>query len=405
MIKYINLVSSVLNSENIDYVFFSPKNKSCLRDIDIVINRSDVNKVKFIIKNAFDEIDFRLINVIINSYSTQLFFFKVDNEIVQIDLMPEVSYRGVEYISSKRILREHVCKFEGVNYIDEAFYQSYVYIRDKLQGVYIKDSLDITHFGEFLHSVLKGNDEFMWYRFIVGSLLRSPIKTIIGLTRNLYKKAKRSLNYNGLFISILGPDGAGKSFAIEQLGSSPIFNGKDNHYLLPCYMERYKRNKNSNIVNTDPHGKTEHSRFFSFLKQFVWLFEYVMGYLTIVRPSLNSNRMVIFDRYYTDMLIDPKRYRYSGPMFILKICNKLIPTPDIIFVLHADARVIQSRKQEVSFKETESQVVRYLDFSNDSDVAEAISTDCPPEETKEKINSIIFDFLESRAKRKLENSY
>jgi thymidylate kinase len=47
-------------------------------------------------------------------------------------------------------------------------------------------------------------------------------------------------------------------------------------------------------------------------------------------------------------LVDPKRYRYGGPMWIARMASHLMPQPDLVLFLDADPEVLLSRKQEVS---------------------------------------------------------
>ena len=53
-----------------------------------------------------------------------------------------------------------------------------------------------------------------------------------------------------------------------------------------------------------------------------------------------------------DAIVDPKRYRYGGPIWLLNLIWKITPKPDLIVLLDAPAEVIQQRKKEVPFEET-----------------------------------------------------
>ena len=75
--------------------------------------------------------------------------------------------------------------------------------------------------------------------------------------------------------------------------------------------------------------------------------------------SLYQYILVIFDRYYDDILVDYKRYRYGGNVSIAKLVRYFIPKPDIYLVLTTDASIIHKRKQEVSLKELERQICDY----------------------------------------------
>ena len=91
---------------------------------------------------------------------------------------------------------------------------------------------------------------------------------------------------------------------------------------------------------------------------YLWV-DYVIGYLLRVRPRMVRSTFVIFDRYYHDLLIDARRFRYGGPKWLAKIIGHLIPLPDLILILDAPADVLQSRKQEVAKEESERQAFAY----------------------------------------------
>lgn len=117
------------------------------------------------------------------------------------------------------------------------------------------------------------------------------------------------------------------------------------------------RNGSSVTIVTDPHGKPARSAFLSIAKILVWLVEEWCGLLWE-----RKDVVLICDRYYHDLLIDPKRYRYGGPVWIAKCIGNLIPQPSLWVLLDAPAEVLRSRKQEVTLEETRRQRDAYLSF-------------------------------------------
>ncbi len=61
---------------------------------------------------------------------------------------------------------------------------------------------------------------------------------------------------------------------------------------------------------------------------------------------------MVFDRYLIDTVIDPKRYRYQGPSWVLRTVWRVVPKPDLVILLDAPAEVLHARKQEVPIEET-----------------------------------------------------
>jgi thymidylate kinase len=161
-----------------------------------------------------------------------------------------------------------------------------------------------------------------------------------------------------LKIVILGPDGAGKSSVIE--GLMRKLNSQrsiaEMRHLKPRIAMR--RRGEGVTINPDPHGQTPRSALTSIAKIFVWLLEEWFAAL-----FLNKRKsLLICDRYYHDLLIDPIRYRYGGPMWIARLIGKLMPQPGLWVLLDAPAEVLRARKQEVSFSETMRQRQEYMTF-------------------------------------------
>jgi thymidylate kinase len=111
-------------------------------------------------------------------------------------------------------------------------------------------------------------------------------------------------------------------------------------------------------VVVDPHGKPPRSALTSVAKIFVWLLEEWYAYLF----QDNKETLLICDRYYHDLLVDPIRYRYGGPVWIAKLTGKLMPKPNLWILLDAPPEVLQARKQEVPPEETARQRHAYLAF-------------------------------------------
>lgn len=166
----------------------------------------------------------------------------------------------------------------------------------------------------------------------------------------------------GRWIALMGPDGSGKSFAVntirEQFASA--FRDVRCFHLRPKLLRAVTRDGDP---VTDPHGKAPRGFVASIAKVFYLLADYLFGYIVDIAPALIRTRLIVFDRYFYDLLVDTKRVRYGGPRWLLDLASHLLPRPDLVILLDAPPEVLWSRKQEVPFDEVVRQREAYLQLA------------------------------------------
>ena len=84
----------------------------------------------------------------------------------------------------------------------------------------------------------------------------------------------------------------------------------------------------------------------------------------MIRPLLARSGVVVFDRYFHDVLADPKRYQFGGPLNLVRFMRRLVPKPDLVLILDAPLDVILSRKREVPPEDVLTQKRIYLEMAN-----------------------------------------
>lgn len=198
---------------------------------------------------------------------------------------------------------------------------------------------------------------------------------------------RKHATVKGLTIAFLGPDGSGKSTVIEGLRKQGLpFARIDYFHLKPIIKPGGHRDKPID----DPHQDPPYGAMKSYGKLLYFIFQYNWGWLRNIRPLKENSSLIIFDRYFDDMLADSKRYRYGGHPAALRMVRKCIPSPDLYFILTADAQIIYRRKQEVSLDELARQVRAYRDLI-DGDTYHAIDVGHTPEEIVAEIKKIIIE--------------
>jgi thymidylate kinase len=230
------------------------------------------------------------------------------------------------------------------------------------------------------------------------TLKRDPLSPIRCLLANALHLVRRWLEPSGIFVVFLGPDGVGKSTLIKCLTQviSPAFPRHRVFHWRPMLLWRRKHCGDA----ADPHGRSQHGTWWSLGRLFAHLLDYWLGYWLVMRPLLGRSGLVIFDRYFYDLLIDPKRYRYGGPLWAARLLRALIPRPDLVFVLDAPEQVLLSRKQEVAPEEVQRQRRTYLKEAKGLVRTRVIDTSAPIPEVAAGLAQEIAEYLDQRFQRR-----
>lgn len=180
----------------------------------------------------------------------------------------------------------------------------------------------------------------------------------------LRNKVSRFFNNPGFTIAFLGTDGSGKSTIIEKITpllNEAFHNGVNYEHMrpnkLPSIAKLFGKKEAFSETVSNPHGSSASGFIGSLVRWLYYLLDYTFGFYLKIWPKKAIKSCVwIFDRYYYDYIIDPKRARIKLPHWILKLGQILIPEPDLILCLGTEAKVIHERKPELALEEVERQV-------------------------------------------------
>lgn len=229
---------------------------------------------------------------------------------------------------------------------------------------------------------------------------RFPVRHIATRLLKVVDRAARLLRPDGLAVVVLGPDGAGKSSTTDAIGGPdllPVFDRSVCWGFIPPLHRLIGRNLGP---SSEPHMLPPRSLANSALRATYWFLYSSLGYAR-VHLALARNSLVLYDRHFVDILVDPKRYRYAGPMWPMRLIWRLIPKPDLIVLLDAPAELIQARKQEVPLAETDRQRKAYLQLVTGLGNGRVVSSAQPFETVTREINALLLDHLRDRMARRI----
>lgn len=392
------------------------------RDIDIAIEKSELQKIRPQLISLIEQCGWHIVTYL-NSDRLVTWVCGTVHEndgadLVQLDFFYHTSIFGIVLIENKEILKHRL--FNGQVYHANKVYEfldKYMYDRavgatypDKYKNTrqLVENNLQVEKlivdiFGKKnLAACDKANKKELLKAALKWNFHRFGWRAIANLLQFEYHHIKNYFCSNtGFSIGFTGPDGSGKTTVIDSMieNMGDVFRKAHVYYhFRPMMFGNLSEVAHSagvkKVVDREydkPHRGGKTGMLSSLARLMYYSADYIVGYWVKVKSVTRITRLVIFDRYYTDIICDSRRSRiYLSPQFLYKFGKLFIPSLDYNILLTASSDAILARKQELD-KEGIDAINEKIDFLTDKKSYNKVLNEGTPQEAVAHILKIVFE--------------
>lgn len=403
------------------------------RDIDIIIELATYRRLKCGLIALIEQENWKIITYLNSDRLITWVCACVDNnghtEIVQFDFFFHTSLFGITLLEVKDFLKNR--QFNGAIYHvnkEYEFLDKYMY--DRAVGVAYpekyKRTREVVENSSEVKNVLKkifGSNNInecdrtsgkkLLLNALKQNLYSNPLRTVGSMLKFEYYHIRNYIRSNtGFSVGFTGPDGSGKTTVIDLLLErlSPVFRTAHKYYhFRPALFGNLGEVAHSaglkKEVDRDyskPHRGGKTGTFSSLARLLYYSLDYVVGYFVKVKTVTRITRIVIFDRYYTDIICDSRRSRiYLNYKFLYNFGKLFIPSLDYNILLTADTDTILARKKELD-EEGIRMINGKIDYLSDKKGYKKILNEQTPEVAVTEILNYIFENQHKKNLRRLK---
>ncbi len=335
--------------------------------LDIIISKSDMPKVDLILR----ELDFTKRKQQF-SLAHKAYFKLVDLKMVSFDIqVGGVYWNDMKYLDES-VLKHLVNKeFFFVLADNDAFVMYLVhsilgkrYFKPKYQQILSSLEIDENYVLEYLSTIFNPKiarrllalvkqqkfAEIPIYPLVVYFILKKPsrIAVFLGLFGRwiIWKKPFTQAP----LISVLGPDGAGKSTLVSALQEhlqlkgrtvKVVYTGRGRNHLLPITKigRAYKRTEKKKVQAANSKRSSFSTRFLYTVSSPIFAFDQLLRYYIRIFPARIGKKIVITDRYGSDIML-MKNVPFGFKKFLLWF----VPQPTLTLFLYNTPEVLKERR-------------------------------------------------------------
>jgi thymidylate kinase len=399
-------------------------------DIDVLMAPTQLRRAERTLLVAASESGFRLHNRA--EFATLAFFLssRTSNVQTHIDLFTALKWRGFDFLDCSEFLARRVER--GLFAVPHPAHEAatnllaYMIYTGKVKPKYkasittgfranpdmVNSLLTKTYGSKLARFLVDVGSQEKWSdleastpalrRALVARQACQPFRLASSILTDARRVAKRLIRPPGFTVALCGADGSGKSTAQAGLtkglaGTFSEAKGKQFHWKPVIFSAKRQAARGP---ATHPHNETPRNVAASLLYFAVHWLEFLLGSIIRFRPITFRAGLALIDRYYYDFFVDQRRYRLQVPQWLVRLGYWPITKPDLVMLLDAPPEVLQSRKQEVSFQETERQCKQYRELVGGLKNGRIIDATQTPDKVAADMVKQVLDFLEDRTRRR-----
>lgn len=359
-------------------------------DLDLAIEQSSVLETVKFCKNHRMVKRSRSVK---KSFMTSLELFFVDGRYLSIDLIHDFRRKWIQFMDIRELLyfssknRDGICVpalehdleyallFYTLNgatvpkkYLD--FFER-ASKEDQLRALrYFQRKYLLTHpnIQSLLSSFKLSQSAFELYFLKQSSF--APLNSIKSRWNYLMDTFKEKIGKRGFMLTVSGVDGVGKSTIIEILKEQLELKYRKDVVLmrhrpkvlpiLSTFKYGSAKRAESHATHLNPNEVSKKSVLGSYARFFYYYVDYVIGQFYIHVRYVWGGKIVLYDRYYFDLINHPQRTNLSVNRNFAKWLYRPIIEPEMNIFLNASPQEITKRKQELTQHQIKQLSGKYL---------------------------------------------
>ena len=154
------------------------------------------------------------------------------------------------------------------------------------------------------------------------------------MLRETARVVKRVFQPTGICLAVLGSDGAGKSTLLAKMQTmlEPCFRHQKSLHFRPNVLQKRTHDDAAAITPIRTGESRKNALLTGWLRVGYYFADQWAGWLLIVLPARIRSTLVLFDRCFDDLLVDERRYRFSGTSPLVRVLRWFVPKPQLTFI-------------------------------------------------------------------------